>query len=131
MFRKLQEASLGELDLGSAHASTGGPQKMAAAAGWLGWWKDARRCYGDMWFCRDVTARLAEREKEHSREKRNSSRTGGSWQENMVGITRPMVHYPAVESGRSASMGAARSGPTSGKTSVSTSEHVPCLCFKL
>lgn len=42
---------LGNCDLGSAHARhTGGPQKMAAAAGWLGWWRDAGDATGTCGF---------------------------------------------------------------------------------
>lgn len=66
--------------------------------------------------------RLAEKEERTLQGKRNSSRIGRELAENTFGIARPMVHYPAVES---AGMGAARSGPTSGKTSVSTSEPRP------
>lgn len=41
----------GNCNLGSAHARhTGGPQKMAAAAGWLDWWRDAGDAKGTCGF---------------------------------------------------------------------------------
>lgn len=131
MFRKLQEASLGELRLGlSTCPAHRRPPENGSSCWVAGLVEGCRRCYEDMWFCRDVTARLAEKgERTLQGKKEQLTHRSGAGREHGWDCT-PDGSLPRSGKWKVPAWEQLALGPHPGKPVYQPLSPVPCLCFK-